>query len=495
MVNESALRDQRVEHIIEEDGAIPSDADFLPFADVVGSLDWTPDINITTRRGIGTVDLRKFDRGTETHTFSLGYDLQGVIARATASLVNAGPVYDALVRDANNELVRRTVIQRELHQGGSPRGTKRELISVARHAAPNSLVLSGDPAANSPVGVELEYMTPRTRTYLLDQPEFDGTLMLIPENAESLDVTIRGMDGAGSDVRETVTISGDTETTTVWQELYALRAEAEHTGDLTAKRRMHNPIVDYEWTLSGSGTGEYYVTLPGGGNPDLNQPGSVTGSKIADTEETPGSLSAGTWGWGDNDSLGFSTLYVRLDDDSDPDTLADDGLAITNNYHLNPILFRMWGSESYEGIESDLGIPVLPISGDRRTDHAGAEQRFLNNTVTWGGPTLADKINSLELEVSNNIDSQAFLNSLGEDLGAGGRDIVITSTVFGRTTSHDNIDAALQGLIADIVWNLTDSTLTARNAIITDPGSRARDEGNVFANQDVEFTGKTIEVS
>jgi hypothetical protein len=35
---------------------------------------------------------------------------------------------------------------------------------------------------------------------------------------------------------------------------------------------------------------------------------------------TLGSLTAGTWGTGDNDTLGYNTLYVRLADDSSPDT-------------------------------------------------------------------------------------------------------------------------------------------------------------------------------
>ena len=38
------------------------------------------------------------------------------------------------------------------------------------------------------------------------------------------------------------------------------------------------------------------------------------------TGGTIGSLAAGAWDWGDNDTLGFNTVYVRLTDGVDPDT-------------------------------------------------------------------------------------------------------------------------------------------------------------------------------
>lgn len=77
----------------------------------------------------------------------------------------------------------------------------------------------------------------------------------------------------------------------------------------------------YKWTASGSGTNEYYVELAGGGDPGLTEPNNVTtdGTYEIDTNGAMGSLNAGEWDWGDNDALGYSTVYVRLDDDADPD--------------------------------------------------------------------------------------------------------------------------------------------------------------------------------
>lgn len=80
----------------------------------------------------------------------------------------------------------------------------------------------------------------------------------------------------------------------------------------------------YQWTASGSGTNEYYLEASGGGDPSLGgDPDHVIINNAVATEGTLGSLAAGEWGYGDNDSLGYSTIYVRLSDGADPDNKSD----------------------------------------------------------------------------------------------------------------------------------------------------------------------------
>lgn len=82
----------------------------------------------------------------------------------------------------------------------------------------------------------------------------------------------------------------------------------------------------YKWTAGGGGTAEYYCELAGGGDPSLTEPTSCTtdGTFRLDTNGSVDSLNAGEWDWADSDTLGYSTVYVRLDDDADPDTKATD---------------------------------------------------------------------------------------------------------------------------------------------------------------------------
>jgi hypothetical protein len=102
----------------------------------------------------------------------------------------------------------------------------------------------------------------------------------------------------------------------------------------------------YKWTASGSGTSEYYLELAAGGDPGLDKPFRVAegehmpvqdwatrggiasglGPRAEYLEATLGSLVAGNWGFGDNDTLGYDTIYVRTSGSVDPDTLAVDRL-------------------------------------------------------------------------------------------------------------------------------------------------------------------------
>jgi len=87
----------------------------------------------------------------------------------------------------------------------------------------------------------------------------------------------------------------------------------------------------FKWTASGSGTSEYYMELTAGGDPGISAPGKVqiNSSSASATEGTAGSLAAGEWDYADNDTLGYSTVYVRLSDGTDPDTKADGYITMT----------------------------------------------------------------------------------------------------------------------------------------------------------------------
>ena len=74
----------------------------------------------------------------------------------------------------------------------------------------------------------------------------------------------------------------------------------------------------YKWTESGSGTKEFYLEAAAGGTPSLSEPRAVWVSGSPLPKGTLGSLADGQWGWGDNDTLGYSTVYVRVNDE-DPD--------------------------------------------------------------------------------------------------------------------------------------------------------------------------------
>jgi hypothetical protein len=98
---------------------------------------------------------------------------------------------------------------------------------------------------------------------------------------------------------------------------------------------MGTDIVEaatFQWTQRGASQ-TYYLEALGGGDPGLASGKPVTIYEDvggADTElpeayfsDTLGLEVAGTWAWGDYDSLGFDTVYVRLTGNGDPDAQAD----------------------------------------------------------------------------------------------------------------------------------------------------------------------------
>ena len=128
----------------------------------------------------------------------------------------------------------------------------------------------------------------------------------------------------------------------------------------------------YEWILSGSGTNEWYVRLKaGGGDPGLTetkdlytatsgifQNDELSGAtETAASNGTVGSLTLGQWDWGDNDSLGYSTVYVRTDG-----TVPHTYFKVIYSYYRRPALagalvgFRLSGGESV----------LLHLSGNTR---------------------------------------------------------------------------------------------------------------------------------
>ena len=77
--------------------------------------------------------------------------------------------------------------------------------------------------------------------------------------------------------------------------------------------------VDYLWNVSGGGTDEYYLTdTSGDQSTGIVAPLAVYENDVILATGTLGALASGTWGWGDADTLGFNTLYVRLADSTTP---------------------------------------------------------------------------------------------------------------------------------------------------------------------------------
>jgi hypothetical protein len=113
-----------------------------------------------------------------------------------------------------------------------------------------------------------------------------------------------------------VTVGGGQTRGGIYYELSGDNFKELTTPDLTNIRNS-----DYQWTLSGSGTAEYYLEASGGGDPSITfQPWAVLLNGTPVIEDSADPLAQSRWDYDDNDALGYNTVYVRLSDDTDPDS-------------------------------------------------------------------------------------------------------------------------------------------------------------------------------
>lgn len=136
---------------------------------------------------------------------------------------------------------------------------------------------------------------------------------------------------------------------------------------------------DFQWTVSGGGTAEYYLNVSGGGDPVIGEPYWMFKDGAELIKGTIGSLAAGEWGYGDGDSLGYSTLYYRDSGGGDPDALAADLLKIGR-----------YPAEWY----ADNGYPISVTFHNDRLDWTKGEQLFFSKSSYYYdhtyGATVAD---------------------------------------------------------------------------------------------------------
>ena len=164
----------------------------------------------------------------------------------------------------------------------------------------------------------------------------------------------------------------------------------------------------YKWTASAHGTFEYYCELDAGGDPSLVEPTLVLAlnpyddSLIEYAEGTLGSLTSAHWAYGDNDTLGYNTIYIRLVGGADPDTYSDGQLTARytdRKFHLS----RAFGTVVHEepvrlpnALNGYYKYERLYIKGRQSsgTTTATTADKLVNSAARfdWIGITIGDRV-------------------------------------------------------------------------------------------------------
>lgn len=149
----------------------------------------------------------------------------------------------------------------------------------------------------------------------------------------------------------------------------------------------------YRWLAAGSDTGAYYLDLSGGGDPGLSSPGNVQENGANMTAGTLGALASGEWAYGDDDTLGYSTIYVQLADDADPDSKATNYVTMTQvPVATDNVLIPAGAQQISSGLEQS-GVAIADFTVDEGYDGLiGTAAGYLKidpNSFSFAGSGLA----------------------------------------------------------------------------------------------------------
>lgn len=191
-----------------------------------------------------------------------------------------------------------------------------------------------------------------------------------------------------------------------------------------------------------------------------------------------------------NTSGSFASIGAAfLDAECQGDVTIEDGSA--------NVLMTIYGRDSYNDRNGDLGIPLLG-SGSHGSAIGTAYETILGDTIERPGGTnlaLDGCISSASLTVENNIEANSCIDQIGHVLSEGPRTVTLEATMFGPKVSYDMMTDHLQAVENNIVWTMTGGTLTLNGAALTSLGSIARDTGQAVMTLDNTFQGKSLTIA
>jgi hypothetical protein len=245
---QAGVRNLRIEWVTETTiGVTPDDPEYERFSDNIASiLDWEPDANTQTQRGVGNLEPQGFFNGSETHEVSVEYHLQNWYCDGSDNTVDPGGDF---LRTNDDNTVRNThsIQIREEHSSGGTDGAGKRIYTVIKGAHPSSITVPFETEDGSPINQTLEYQAEKIRQYDISQPSSSTTLDITNNGSSSVDVTIED-EGAGTSETNTVASGGTSVTTT------------ESFGDIDAVELS----TDVDGTVEVSdGSGTTFVTIDG----------------------------------------------------------------------------------------------------------------------------------------------------------------------------------------------------------------------------------------
>ena len=238
MPYESGIRSLRLQFIRETtEGVTPADPDWLIYSDAVQNFEISPTGSINPRGNVGSPDIANFNAGTESHEFSVQYDLQRWFTAA------ADAAYDGMFRNADGALPASHSMWARARAGDDGVAGQGSYIHyVGTGGKINTVTLVGEPESGEPIVVSLAYNCRKLRSYQIDAPVSSGVLTVVSTSASDTtqSVTVEDEGAAASETIGPLTGVTPVVGATSFASIGAAFLDAECVGDVTIEDASAN---------------------------------------------------------------------------------------------------------------------------------------------------------------------------------------------------------------------------------------------------------------
>lgn len=366
MSYESGIRALRLEFVRESTyNTPPTNPAWMLYSDAVQSFSVSPTASVNPRGNIGTPDVVNFNSGTESHEFSVTYDLQRFFVDGSGDPLDAAG--DGMKRLTDGQLpASHTVVGRARAGNDGVQSGGSYIYYVATGAKINSVSLGGEPESGDPIVVTLDYMCRKLRAYQIDQPAASGTITVESTSASDTtqSITIEDVDAGTS---ETIDLNGTTpvSSTSSFASIDAAWLDAECVGDVIIKKSTDTLMTIYGQASYDDREGDLGVPLLGSGSH-----GSAIGSAYENI-------------LGDTITRGGVALGIDAD-------ISSVSISIDNGIETSSTIYSI-GKVLSEGMRTiTLNASVFGPTGsyDAMVDHLRTVESDIVWTLTGGTVTL-----------------------------------------------------------------------------------------------------------
>lgn len=221
---------------------------------------------------------------------------------------------------------------------------------------------------------------------------------------------------------------------------------------------------------------------------DIEDEGAATSETVTLDSSDATTVVSSSSQYGDIDAIyvsGANTGDIVVSINSGTDTSPSEG----------DELARVYGSATYDGVESDYGVPTLGSGSREAVSALGTHENFIGDIIQADSSPYPYEIQGISLNFSNNLESTEVADQFGMAYHPGDRELSWQSTIFGENASIDALQAHFQNDARDLSWEMDGGTVTLDQSRLVEPGEIAKEAGQAVMTVENNWIAEGITFS